>query len=176
MPAIIVERYMTGRYATNAQCQATYVKALERLGQADAANTVNANPIPPAPGTPSSLSNEQMQAIAQAVAARSGGATAAVRSGGPASSGNPGGKEAPLYVVVDESRGATIFRWVKFVFTFGLVAWLSMIVIMLLVESSGMLRRASGNANNEAKPEHQKARFSDVHGCDEAKEELHELV
>jgi ATP-dependent metalloprotease len=38
------------------------------------------------------------------------------------------------------------------------------------------LKNIRGTQNNEAKPEQQKARFSDVHGCDEAKDELQELV
>ena len=177
MPAIVVERYQTGRYATNAAAQATYVKALERLGQTDAAATVSANGVPQGPGAPSGLSNEQLQAISQAIAAKSHGGTVAITKGKPGVSSNgTGGKEAPLYVVVDESRGATIFRWVKFIVTFGFVAWISLVVVMLFVETTGLLRRGGGVQNNEAQPQQQKARFSDVHGCDEAKEELQELV
>jgi ATP-dependent metalloprotease len=33
-----------------------------------------------------------------------------------------------------------------------------------------------GGATAEVRPEHQNTRFSDVHGCDEAKEELHDVV
>ena len=176
MPAIVVERYQAGRYATNAAAQATYVRALERLGQTDAAATVSASGVPQGQGAPSALSNEQLQAISQAVAAKSHGGTVAITRGKPDSSNSTGGKEAPLYVVVDESRGATIFRWVKFILTFGFVAWISLVFVMLFVETTGVLKRVGGVQNNEAQPQHQKARFSDVHGCDEAKEELQELV
>lgn len=177
MPAIVVERYQTGRYATNAAAQATYVKALERIGQTDAAGSINAGGIPQGAGTQSTLSNEQLQAIGQAIAAKSHGGTVAVNRPRSESVGaGAGGKEAPLYVVVDESRGAAIFRWIKFIVTFAFVAWISMVFVMLFVETTGVLKRVSGIQNNEAQPQQQKARFSDVHGCDEAKEELQELV
>ena len=178
MPAIIVERYQTGRYATNTAAQATYVKALERIGQIDAAATVSASGAPQGQSSPTGLSNEQLQTISQAVAARAqGGNVAMTTRARPDSSGShAGGKEAPLYVVVDESRGATIFRWFKFIATFGFVAWVSMVLVMLIVEFTGVLKRVGGLQNNEAQAQHQKTRFSDVHGCDEAKEELQELV
>ena len=175
MPAIVVERYQTGRYATNAAAQGTYMKALERIGQTDAAATING--VPRIQGSPPGISSEQLQAIGQAVAAQSQGGTVAInKAKSDASLGNTGGKDAPLYVVVDESRGATIFRWVKFIITFGFVAYLSMVFVMFLVETTGILKRVGGAQMNEAQPQQQKARFSDVHGCDEAKEELQELV
>ena len=172
MPAIVVERYQTGRYATNPACQAIYVRALERLGQSDVAATIGTSNQ--SYGQGSSLSNEQLQAIGQAVAAQSKGGNIAVTKGKTTSDG--GGKDAPLYVVVDESRGQRVFKWVKFVFTFGLVGWISLIVVMVIIETTGILKRVAGVQNNEAQAQHQKARFSDVHGCDEAKEELQELV
>ena len=172
MPAIVVERYQTNRYATNPACQAIYIRALERLGQSDAAATIGgSNQLQ---GQESPLSSEQLQAIGQAVAAQSKGGNIAITKGKAASEG--GGKDTPLYVVVDESRGTTVFKWVKFVVTFALVAWLSLVVVMIFIETTGILRRVSGTQNNEAQAQHQKARFSDVHGCDEAKEELQELV
>ncbi|RJE17178.1 hypothetical protein PHISCL_10485, partial [Aspergillus sclerotialis] len=45
----------------------------------------------------------------------------------------------------------------------------------MVVEMTGSFRTRVGQ-NNEVQPQHQTVRFSDVHGCDEAKEELQELV
>jgi ATP-dependent metalloprotease len=111
-----------------------------------------------------------VQAIGQAVGARSRGSSVGIPHGGS------GAKNSPLYVVVEESRGNTFFRWSKFLLYFGLVTYGSLIVLTLVVEASGMLRKVGGPANIEARPEVQKTRFSDVHGCEEAKEELQELV
>jgi ATP-dependent metalloprotease len=87
-----------------------------------------------------------------------------------------GAKDAPLHVVVEETIGGTIFKWVKFLLYFCLFTYLSMVVVTMMIETFNTFRKVGGKADNEAKAEHQTVRFSDVHGCDEAKEELQELV
>ena len=172
MPAIVVERYQAGRYATNPQCQTTYVRALERLGQTDAAATVSDSQYQT---HNSGLSQEQLQAVSQAVAAQHQGTNMSMSKGKNASAGS-GAKDTPLYVVVDESLGSTIFKWVKFVLVFAGVGYITLVLVTLLIETTGVLKRVGGTQANEAQPQQQKARFTDVHGCDEAKEELQELV
>lgn len=167
MPAIVVERYQTGRYASNSACESTYQKALEKLAQADPLMASSAGQVQGR----SNMSREQLQAIGQAVAAQSRGGQIA---GGKA--GGTGDKASPLYVVVEESNSAFIFKWVKFIFYFALSAYLSVVLITLAVEMSGILRKVGTSPGNEAQPQNQTVRFSDVHGCDEAKEELQELV
>lgn len=166
MPEIVVERYQAGRYATNPACEAMYIRALERLGQAEKVPGVPANQS--SAGQGNGLSSEQLQALGQAVGAR-------VRGGSIARTSS-GAKESPLYVVVEESVGNTVFKWVKFIFWFCLLGYLALVLVTLFVEASGMLKKVGGTQNAEAKPEMQTTRFSDVHGCDEAKEELQELV
>ena len=173
MAPIVVERYQTGRYASNSACEAIYVRALERVGQSDAAIAQGINS--PSMGQNSSFNNDQLQAIGQAVAAQSRGGNIAMARG-KSSSTSSGLKESPLYVVVEESVGGTVFKWVKFLFYFGLVAYFSLVLMTVLVETTGILKKVGGVGNNEATAEHQTVRFSDVHGCDEAKEELQELV
>ena len=90
-----------------------------------------------------------------------------------------GSKNGRIHVVVDETGWSSAFRWVKFFLWFGLVTYLSLVVVSMVLEGFNLISRRPGSRgvqNSEAKPEHQKARFSDVHGCDEAKEELQELV
>ena len=170
MPAIVVERYQTGRYAGNPACETTYLRALEKVGQSEGGSAF---------GSPSqqssSISNEQLQALGQAVAAQSrGGNVGTVRGkSGPASTG---AKESPLYVVVEESIGGTVFKWTKFLLIFGLVCYATLVFMTIIVETTGVIKKVGGMQNNEAQPQHQTVRFSDVHGCDEAKEELQELV
>lgn len=173
MPGIVAERYQTGRYSTNAATDATYHRALERIGQM---HTESQSAIgQQLKGQNSSLSGEQLQAVGQAIAASSQGGNIGVVRGNNGSAGS-GGRDSPLYVVVEESVGSNLFKWVKFILYFGLVAWLVSMVFTFAVEATGAIKKVSGTQNNEAQPQQQTTRFSDVHGCDEAKEELQELV
>ena len=172
MPAIIVERYQTGKYASNPGCEATYLRALERVGAAEGGSGLATATNQ---GQNSNFNQDQLQAIGQAIAAQSRGGNIAMARGKSGSTGT-GAKDAPLYVVVEESIGGTIFKWAKFLLYFGLVTYFSLVFVTLLVETTGILKKVGGTQNNEAQPQHQTVRFSDVHGCDEAKEELQELV
>lgn len=170
MPAILVERYQTGRYASNTACENTYHRALEKLALTEGASALGGETQ--IQGR-KNMSNEQLQAIGQAVAAQSKGGSAA---GAKAGSSGTGDKASPLYVVVDESIGSAIFKWVKFLFYFVLIGYASMVLLQLAIDASGVLKKVGGGAANEAQPQQQTVRFSDVHGCDEAKEDLQELV
>jgi ATP-dependent metalloprotease len=170
MPAIIIERYNSGRFATNAAVDEVYKKALAMLTPAGTSNgmeNVEEN-------LPADLTATQLQAVKQAIAARSRGSNIAVTT-----KGATGTKDGPLHVLVDETLGSVIFRWVKFFLWFALFTYLSLVIITMVVESMSVFRRPGrdGRSNDsEVKAENQKARFADVHGCEEAKEELQELV
>lgn len=146
-----------------------YIRAVERLGGTETGQVGNGG-VQEAAGQNNNLSADQRNAIGQAIAARVRGASSAsARSGS-------GAKESPLYVVVEESFGQGVFKWLKFLLWFAFIGWCFYVVITLLIEASGMLKKVGGTQNAEARPEKQTTRFSDVHGCDEAKEELQELV
>ncbi|KAF1350778.1 intermembrane space AAA protease IAP-1 [Delphinella strobiligena] len=164
MPEILVERYNTNRFATSPACEQNYLRALERVGAAESGAAAAAG------GRNNAMSSEQLQAVGQAVAARDQGGNISISRQGS------GAKKEPLYVVVDESIGNTIFKWVKFLLVFGLVCYMSLVMFTLFIEATGVIKKVGGSQNAEAKPELQKTKFSDVHGCDEAKEELQELV
>lgn len=163
MPAIVVERYRTAQFASNSTTEAIFSQALQRVGGADAVGFG---------AQTQGLKSEQLQAVGQAVAAQNGGGQIgmATRQTGT------GAKEAPLYVVVDESLSSVVFRWVKFLLIFGFFSYLSLVVVTILIETTGVLKNIRGTQTNEAQPQQQTVRFSDVHGCDEAKDELQELV
>ncbi len=171
MPAIIIERYQSNQFATNNSCDSLYSKALASIGQSE----VNTNNQVTGQGT-YGLTNQQLQAIGQAVAATTRGGNVSVSRGQNVSSSGSGAKDAPLHVVVDESIGHIIFKWFKFILYFGLITYFSMALIAMLLEMFQSIKKVQGKADNEAKAEHQNVRFSDVHGCDEAKDELQELV
>lgn len=172
MPEILVERYETGRYATNAACDAMYHRALERMGQ----NAVATGAAPAASSAGSSgYTQEQLGAIGRAVAASMrGGSIASARP--RAGQSETGDRASPLHVVVEEARGSLIWKVIRFIIVTALVLWVTAMGVQLAIEMSGVLRRVGGSTNAEVKPEQQKARFSDVQGCDEAKEELQEIV
>ncbi|KAK3210056.1 hypothetical protein GRF29_44g1503078, partial [Pseudopithomyces chartarum] len=155
MPKIIIERYKTGQYATNIVVEQAYQKAVEKVGGEG-------------PGGP--LSGEKLQAVGQAVAAHVGqGQVAKTKSGS-------GDKKDPLYVVVEESLASTIFKWIRWAAGFALCAYVALVLITLFVETSGVLKKVGGTNNAEVRPESQSTRFDDVQGCDEAKEELTDIV
>ena len=161
-----MERYQSGRFGSNAACESTYLRALERLGQSE--NTYAASPQPS--GSGQQLEGAQMQAIGQAVGAHVHGGNSSYAKQAV------GARDTPLYVVVDESRKSTIFKWFRFFVKYLFIAYISLVVITLLFDFSGLLKRVGGTQNMEVRPEAQKTRFTDVHGCEEAKEELQELV
>ena len=170
MPKIIIERYQTGRYASNPAADAAYLKALQMTGSVPAPGSA---PSGGALGQAGGISPEKLQAVGQAVAAQSHGGQVGVVAG--KNSTGTGAKDAPLYVVVEESMGAMVFRWAKMLIYAALIGYFLLVVLTMVVELTGSLRTRVGQ-NNEVQPQHQTVRFSDVHGCDEAKEELQELV
>ncbi|KAL8855100.1 MAG: hypothetical protein Q9221_000006 [Calogaya cf. arnoldii] len=174
MPAIVVERYQTGRYASNPACETTYLRALESVGQSGSLAGSHNTSYAGAPHGNLDMTPERLQAIGQAVAAQSRGANLSVTGKGGAA--GTGAKDHPLHVVVDESLGSSIFNWVKFLFYFGLIAYFTLVMMTIAVEASGILKKVGGFQTTEAQPQDQTTRFSDVHGCDEAKEELQEVV
>lgn len=180
MPEILVERFQSGRYASNPACDQLYLRALDRVGAAEnggvglgastgaAASALSGN----ARVGSSNMTSDQMQAVGQAIAARTQGGTAAIS----AKSGT-GQKKEPLYVVVDESLATTIFKWLRWTAGFVFVIYITLVILSIVVDATGPLgKKVGGSTHAEAKPEMQKTRFTDVHGCDEAKEELQELV
>ncbi|KAL9035591.1 MAG: hypothetical protein Q9214_006508 [Letrouitia sp. 1 TL-2023] len=172
MPNIVVERFQTGRYASNTACETTYLRALEVVGQSE---SMSGGTVGQVQQKGHNLSQEQLQAAAQAIAAQSRGGNISFPSSKSGSSGS-GARDSPLYVIVDESTGSQIFKWVKFIAYFAMVGYFILAFLHLAVETSGVLKKVGGVHNTEAQPQDQTVKFSDVQGCDEAKEELQEVV
>lgn len=161
MPAILVERYQSGRFATNPATDDAYRKALALLG---ASASSAANP------TVASTGNNQWPTFEHAVA------NAAVGGSGVAPNAM-GGKGEPIHVIVQESTRSVIFRWFKFLAVFVVITYLCFAAVTIVIETLSTYRRGPGaKQDSEVKAEKQTTRFSDVHGCDEAKEELQEVV
>ncbi|KAF5526458.1 Mitochondrial inner membrane i-AAA protease supercomplex subunit YME1 [Colletotrichum aenigma] len=184
MPAIVIERYNSGRFATNDATDQAYNQALGMQSTAAVGGLGGHDHLPSAFGngghemsgqaaTPAgngNLSQAQLQAVGQALAARSRDSNMAMAK----VSGN--GQTGPLHVVVDESFGGVVFRWIKFIAWFCLFTYLSLVAVTMLVEGLNLFKRPGGKVDSETKAENQTTRFADVHGADEAKDELQELV
>ncbi|KAM0220829.1 hypothetical protein ACHAQI_000298 [Fusarium lateritium] len=165
MPAILVERYQSGRFATSPAINDAYQRALAQLG-------ASANQAANAPGAVNgNFARNQWPTYEQGVA------NAAVA--GSANAGNPmGHKGEPIHVIVQESTRSTVFRWVKFLAIFIVVTYLCFALVTIAIEAFSTFRRGGPNSkqDSEVKAEKQTTTFNDVHGCDEAKEELQEVV
>jgi ATP-dependent metalloprotease len=160
MPKIVIERYQSGRYATNAAGDASYLKALQMTGSVPAPGSAG-NTGPQA----QSFSPEQMQAMAQAAV------------GGTATKGaGTGAQAAPIHIVVGQSRWQTILGWIRTILLVSMAGYFLVVFSTMLVEMTGTLRGKGPGQNHEVTAQNQTTRFSDVHGVDEAKEELVELV
>ncbi|EEB06761.2 inner membrane I-AAA protease complex subunit Yme1 [Schizosaccharomyces japonicus yFS275] len=86
-------------------------------------------------------------------------------------------KKHPLFVVMDESRFAKVFRVVRFLVGVGFITYVALVGMSILAETSGV-NNLIGN-NPEIEPAEERSvdvHFSDVQGVDEAKEELEEVV
>lgn len=165
MPAILVERYQSGRFAANPATNDAYQRALTMLG-------ASANQAANAPGAMNgNFGRTQWPTYEQGIA------NAAVA--GSANAGNPmGHKGEPIHVVVQESTRSIIFRWVKFLAIFVVTTYLCFALVTIAIEAFSTFRQRGPNSkqDSEVKAEKQNTKFNDVHGCDEAKEELQEVV
>ncbi|KAM5535188.1 hypothetical protein V8D89_011124 [Ganoderma adspersum] len=81
----------------------------------------------------------------------------------------------PIVVTLNEPKGTIFLRLIRFVVSAGLVAFFVLVVLSIWVENSGLLK--AGPRQAEFEPIQAKTyKFSDVHGVDEAKGELQEIV
>jgi len=83
-----------------------------------------------------------------------------------------------IKVVVEELRGNPLIRAIRFLAVTLVYSFIMLTLLSLVMDSSGLLKATSPTGGpTEFKPQGQKpVTFGDVHGCDEAKEELKEVV
>jgi ATP-dependent metalloprotease len=162
MPQIVVDRYNSGYFATNAASDRFFRAALDKTSQSALSAQQSGN------ADTNGLPQSKFQAVSQAIGAQMGAGHVAKARGGA------GLKNDPVYVVVEESRMSALFKWIRWLVGLATVTYISLVVISLVLEMTG--KKAPGTKNAEVRPERQNARFSDVQGCDEAKEELTDLV
>ena len=86
-----------------------------------------------------------------------------------------GARARPVHVVVEESRQLNGGRVIRSLLTTAFYAFCFLTIASLVLENSGLMK--VGQQPTEFEPEDGKiVKFSDVHGVDEAKSELEEVV
>ncbi|KAI0362056.1 ATP-dependent metallopeptidase Hfl [Trametes cingulata] len=138
-------------------------------------STATSDSAPPTSSLPPTSSQKAAQEVLSgaAVSARSIHTDFdALRNALGRGTGVPGN---PIVVTLAEPKGAIFLRLARFLISASLVAFFVLVVLSLWVENSGLLK--AGPRQAEFEPIQAKTyKFSDVHGVDEAKAELQEIV
>lgn len=86
-----------------------------------------------------------------------------------------GSKAQPLHVMVEQPKGSVAIQLGKTLLIVALYAFITLTVLGLVLENSGILKTNTPVAEFEQQGG-ETVRFSDVHGVEEAKEELFDIV
>ncbi|KAK9463789.1 peptidase family M41-domain-containing protein [Lipomyces oligophaga] len=148
-PQVVVERFENPSIAHNKECEAFYFQALEQLGDTKKAATIR-------------------QELAQ------GGETVQSAAWSRPGAGT-GLKNDPIHVVLQDSKGSLFFRYVRLFLMFGTTAYLMLTAVALVTESTSLFK-GPPQANKDTSMTQPTVRFSDVHGVDEARADLEEIV
>ncbi len=145
-----------------------------------AANTNQSTPITASPSPAAALSPSALvSALFSGPSGRGKGGAAKVLSGG--ASGAASGSDT-IRVLVTEEKSPALMRAARFIFVTALYSFLLLSLLSLLIDSSGILRATAQTtpftptATPDGDSGGRGATFKDVHGVDEAKEELYEIV
>jgi ATP-dependent metalloprotease len=86
-----------------------------------------------------------------------------------------GTKQQPLHVQVEQPKGSVAWQIGKTLLIVGLYGFITITILGLVLENSGLLKTNTQVTEFE-QDQAQPVKFSDVHGVDEAKEELADIV
>ena len=96
-------------------------------------------------------------------------------AGAPEDPDGPGHKQNPIHVIVAQPPGSWAWSIAKNILIIALYGFLVLTILSIVLENSGLMK--TGNAPTEFEPQGGKPiKFSDVHGVDEAKEELKDII
>ncbi|KAH9934738.1 ATP-dependent metallopeptidase Hfl [Fomitopsis serialis] len=130
----------------------------------------------------SQVTSTPSQKLAQAVLAGQGAVSSATASQNTdmaklqaALGGGMGGPSSPIVVTLAEQKGSWVPRLVRFLVISAITTFFFLVLMAVLLENSGLMK--AGPRTSEFEPQQGKTyKFSDVHGVDEAKDELQEVV
>ncbi|CAG8514776.1 17542_t:CDS:2 [Racocetra persica] len=170
----VIARFERGNFAHDDECFRAYITALAKAGQVDKVLPKIIQKLEQSGVT--GVDGEQLQRTIWYTRLLKAKEKKTTTEGGPSvAASNAGNKENPIYVVIEGARGYMFWRalrWVGITFTY---AFCIITFLSIAMENSGLLK--TGGSQSEFEPSSQQVvKFSDVHGVDEAKEELEELV
>ncbi|TFY60785.1 hypothetical protein EVG20_g7287, partial [Dentipellis fragilis] len=90
--------------------------------------------------------------------------------------GGAGVSNNPIHVTVNEPKGAWIPRFARFVVFMVIGGFLVLSLLAYMLENTGLVKAGPRQAEFEPHQGGNPVKFSDVHGVDEAKEELKDVV
>lgn len=171
-PETVVERYESGNAARNAQCDEIYAEALENLGRYEQAEAVRSRLL----GQPSNSSFNSSAGLRRMYSGRSSAAAAAPISGVLGMS-----KDNPIHVIAQQPMSVAVLAWLRFLFNSSLTIYIVLLVIGTVASAAGIAGSAIGGLDAAGKREANvkdmpDVKFTDVHGVDEAKEDLQDVV
>ncbi|BGP06011.1 i-AAA protease yme1 [Rhodotorula toruloides] len=149
---------------------------------APAAPSTSTPPVPPAALVSALFSGGSRGKGGEAKIASAGSYGSWSSIFGGASAAKAGSPE-PIRVIVEEPKSPLVWRALKFVAVTALYSFLLLSLLSLLIDSSGILRAGGASQPfqptappDPSDPNRRGTTFKDVHGVEEAKAELYEIV
>ncbi|THH17804.1 hypothetical protein EW146_g3064 [Bondarzewia mesenterica] len=90
--------------------------------------------------------------------------------------GGAGDSTHPIHVLVREPKGAWIPKFARFVIFILVGGFFLLTILAVMLENSGLVKSAPHQSEFEPHQAQKPVKFTDVHGVDEAKEELNDVV
>lgn len=87
-----------------------------------------------------------------------------------------GQKTNPVHVIVEQPSGTWMWSIAKNILLIGLWGFIALTILSIVLENSGLMKTGTNVAEFEQDQGAKPVKFSDVHGVDEAKEELRDIV
>ncbi|KAK9464612.1 peptidase family M41-domain-containing protein [Lipomyces arxii] len=151
-PEVVVKRYETPGVASNQECKSLYLGALEALGQDNKAAALRDSAVDHSNGTAGGDLSGQRSILSSA-----------------------GMKSDPIHVVLHETKGSLVFRFVRGALFIVSALALSYFAVTAITDATGVLK-GPPQARQDTGMTQPKVKFTDVHGVDEARADLEEIV
>lgn len=167
-PHLVISRYESPGVATSSECDQLYLQALKLIGHVEKAEAVERSILANAAKNTASTADVNNQ---QTVLAEGGGVAPVV---------GKGTRTDPIHVIITETALSSLLKWLKWLIPMGLAGWGLVVGLTFFTESASILKGAGGELGSAkldgANGSRSMVKFSDVHGVDEARAELEEIV